>query len=240
MSPHESRKARRLAKPVLGRCAIALALSVSSIGCGHDKSTDRRPSHVVRDTVAKPIEESAGGEVVPAPATAPQTSKVRWITDANAVSLVAALNAREIAAADVELENWHVDTVRAFAAAMAREHAELQHSVDSLAARLGLNPVSPALAMRWTSAMQAQIDTMRRAGEGGLDLAFVRQQAKSHQLMSEYLSQLAAVAERPEWGAFLETAASKATAQAQRALALQPVVASDSARRVAARRGTVP
>lgn len=211
-----------------------VAFSVSSImGCGRDQPRERRSTAVVVDTAA--------GEVVVSNETAAPPRTARWITDANALSLAAAVNARAIAAADVELENWHVDTARAFAASMAREHAELQHSVDSLAGRLNLTPVSPALAKQWTSAMQAQIDTIWRAGEAGLDLAFVRQQINSHQRMSDYFTQLAAVSERPELRAFLESAAAKSASQAQRAAALQPMVARiDSIRREARRRGTPP
>jgi predicted outer membrane protein len=190
---------------------------------------------VAGDTGSKIHEAVAGGDVAPGSATHAPTTAVRWITDANAVAVVSALNAREIASADVELENWHVDTARAFAASMAREHAEFQHSVDSIAQRLNLTPVTPALAKQWTSAMQAQIDTVQRAGSG-LDLAFIRQQATSHQLMADYLSELAAVAERPAWQAFLEAAAANATSQAARARAVQATVAAiDSTRRSAAR-----
>jgi len=220
--------------PRLELSKLALvALSVSLIvACGRDEPRGRRSPAVAVDT--------AGGEVVvgnePA-APAPRTA--RWITDANALSLVSAVNTRAIAAADVELENWHVDTARALAASMAREHAELQHSIDSLAARLDVTPVAPALAKQWTSTMQAQIDSIWRAGEAGLDLAFVRQQINSHQRMSDYFTQLAAVSERPELRAFLESAAAKTASQAQRARALEPTVARiDSTRREARRRGT--
>jgi predicted outer membrane protein len=211
-----------------------LALSITVIACGHEKPRDQRPTRTV-------VIDTAGGEVVGnAPASLERVT-ARWITDANVLALLTALNNRQIAASDMELENWHVDTVRAFAASIAREHAELQHSIDSTAQSLKLTPVSPALAKPWTSAMQAQIDTMRRAGENGLDLAFVRQQVNSQQLMSNYLSQLASVAERPALGGFLEAAAAKASSRAQRASALLPAVARiDSVRRGARRRGTTP
>jgi predicted outer membrane protein len=211
--------------------ATAVVLSISVFACGHDDAKRPTPTR----------EAIAGGEVVAEPASKPAVNSARWISDANTLSLLSALNARAIAAADVELENWHVDTARAFAASMAREHAELQHSIDSLAGRLNLTPVTPALAKDWTSVLQAQIDTVRRAGDAGIDLAFVRQQANSHRLMSDYITQLAAVAERPELRALLETAAAKTTSQAQRASALQPTVARiDSVRRAARRRGTTP
>jgi len=215
--------------------AALIAFGISSlVACGGDKPRERRAQPVVVD--------SAGGEVVVGnESTAPPKPSARWITDANALSLASALNGRAIAAADVELENWHVDTARAFAASMAREHADLQHSIDSLTERLKIAPVSPALAKQWTSALQAQIDTIWRAGELGRDLAFIRQQVNSHQLMSDYFTQLAAVAERPELRALLESAAAKTASQAQRASALQPVVARiDSVRRDARRRGATP
>ena len=89
--------------------------------------------------------------------------------------------------------------------------------------------------------MQSQIDSIWRAGEAGRDLAFVRQQVNSHRLMSDYFTQLASVAERPELRAVLEMAAAKATSQAQRARALEPAVARiDSVRREARRRGATP
>jgi predicted outer membrane protein len=236
MSLNRSTTPRAFARPTLGRSGLTVvALSVLSLACGHDGKSERQASRTVADSVARLREEIAGGEVVTLPAATQPTSRIRWISDANALSLITALNARQIAAADFELENWRVDSVRAFAASMAREHAELQHAVDSIAAHLGLTPVPPALAKQWTAEIQAQIDTVRRAGDNRIDLAFVRQQANSHQLMSDRLSQLAAVTERPELQAFFERAASKAAAQAQRARSMQTFASSDSARRDAAR-----
>jgi predicted outer membrane protein len=212
--------------------STSVALFASTVllsACGRG-ATPNRMTH----------ETTSGGDV--AAESPPAPSSARWISDANALSLASTLNARAIAAADFELENWHVDTARAFAASMAREHADLQHSIDSLTTRLNVTPVSPALAKPWMSAIQAQIDTVRRAGDAGIDLAFVRQQANSHALMADYLSQLATVAERPELQAFLQMASAKASSQGARARALQPTVAKiDSTRREAARkRATTP
>jgi predicted outer membrane protein len=182
--------------------------------------------------------ESAG-EVVSDSTNAP--ARERWITDANVLSLLSAMNARQIAAADVELEGWHVDAVRAFAASVAREHAELQHAADSLAERLRIAPVSPALAKPWLSAMQAQIDSMRTWRPSALDRGFVRQQVAGHELMADYIQQLAAAAERPELKAFLATAGARVESQLVRARSLQKTLAvvdsaaADSAARRAAR-----
>src|SRR4051812_42312870 len=49
----------------------------------------------------------------------------KWLGDENALALVGVMNRQHIAAADVELSAWHSDTVRAFAAAMARDHAAM-------------------------------------------------------------------------------------------------------------------
>jgi putative membrane protein len=183
-----------------------------------------------RDTVARAAADTneSAGEVVSDSISAPV--KERWITDANILALLGAMNAREIAAADVELEAWHSDTVRAFAASMARDHAELQHSVDSLTERLGVMPATPALAKPWLSSMQIRMDSVQQARGDALDRAFVREEVATHQLMSDYVQQLAAAAERPELRAFLETTASRVASELARARSMQATVAaSDSA-----------
>jgi predicted outer membrane protein len=186
----------------------------------------------------------AAGEVVAraTPEMARAKPIVRWLTDANLLSLASTTNAKQIAAADVELEAWHVDSVRAFAAGVARDHAELQHSIDSLAAHLHLTPIAPALAQTVSATMQAQIDTVRRAEGRALDRVFMRQQVASYQFMTNYLGQLAAVAEQPEVQALLSTAKDRATTQLNHASALQTrlaaadsVAAADSAAKLAAK-----
>jgi hypothetical protein len=199
--------------------------------------------------------EAAGDVVVHAtPDTASAKPIVRWLSDANLLSLLGVMNSRQIAAADVELEGWHVDSVRAFAAGVAREHAELQHSADSLSEHLHLAPVAPALAQPVSATLQAQIDTVRRAEGRALDRVFMRQQVASYQFMTDYLGQLAAVAENPDVQALLSTARDGAATQLNHARALQArlavsdsVAAADSAAKLAARlaakrtrRNTVP
>lgn len=167
---------------------------------------------------------------------------VRWLTDANLLSLFSMLNARQIAAADVELEAWHVDSVRAFAASVAREHAELQHSVDSLSERLHLMPIAPALGQTISATLQSQLDTLRRTYGRALDRAFIRQQVATHQLMTDYVTKFAAVAERPEIQSLFAAAKDSMSAQLSRARTLQmalaiadSVASADSAAKVAKR-----
>lgn len=169
---------------------------------------------------------------------------VRWLTDANLLSLFSMLNARQIAAADVELEAWHVDSVRAFAASVAREHAELQHSVDSLSERLHLMPIAPALGQTISATLQSQLDTLRRTYGRALDRAFIRQQVATHQLMTDYVTKFAAVAERPEIQSLFAAAKDSMSAQLSRARTLQmalaiadSVASADSAAKVAKRAG---
>lgn len=227
------------------RLAAVVVIAVC-VACGRDESPKQQPAQAaVRDTVRHTRDTilEAGGEVV-SDSVATTAVKERWITDANVLSLLTAMNARQIAAADIELSSWHSDTVRAFAASMAREHAQLQHGVDSMVSRLDLTPTAPALAKPWLSAMQAQIDTMLQARGEALDRAFVRQQTSSHQLMGEYIRQLAAGAERAELRGFLETAASRVASQLQRARSLETTLAAaDSAaaaRRAARKRSSTP
>jgi predicted outer membrane protein len=199
--------------------------------------------------------EAAGDVAVHVnPDTASAKPHVRWLSDANLLSLLGVMNSRQIAAADVELEGWHVDSVRAFAAGVAREHAELQHSADSLSERLHLMPVAPALAQPVSATLQARTDTVRRAEGRALDRVFMRQQVASYQFMTDYLGQLGAVAENPDVQALLSTARDGAATQLNHARALQvrlavsdSVAAADSAAKLAARlaakrtrRNTVP
>jgi predicted outer membrane protein len=214
-------------------CASMLMLCACREGT---RPTERQPSRgaLVRDTTHASFARSdtveSAGDVINDSSSTPR--KERWVTDNNVLALLSAMNSRQSAAADIELESWHLDAVRAFAASMAREDAELQHSIDSLASRLGLTPVAPALAKPWLSVMQAQIDSMRHSRASTLDRAFVQQQIASHQVMSDYIGQLAAVAERPDVRSFLATAAARVSSQLDRARALQTtLIAVDTAAR---------
>ena len=221
------------------QCVLVATLVLGSIlGCREDKPQKQAATRATprdstapttpRDTAARDTVESAG-EVASYSIATPIVAE-RWITDANVVSLLNIMNGRQVAAADIELSTWHSDTIRAFAASMAREHAELQHGIDSIALRLNLTPVSPALARSWTTTMQAQIDTMRQSRGDALDRAYVHHQVVSHQLMGENIKQLAGAAERPELRSFLEGVAVRVASQLQRARSLQTTLAAvDSA-----------
>jgi len=180
----------------------------------------RDTTRVVADTM------EAGGEVVSDSASRSAAPSVgRWITDANVLSMLTMMNAKQIAAAKLELSAWHTDTVRAFASAIAAGHAELQHSVDSVAQIIKVVPIAPALSESISATMQAQIDSLGDLRGGALDRGFLRQQTQSQALMVDYVAKLAGVAEHPELQGVLATAAAQVASQLSRARALQTAFA---------------
>lgn len=228
-------------KVVIAMCS-AVAL-VAAGACQKSDRTDRTPVVVAAADSGAAAIDSAAGEVVDDSATAPVAG--RWLTDANVLSLLGTMNARQIAAADVELQGWRSDSVRAFASSVAAGHAELQHSVDSLAGRMNVAPIAPALAEQIAATMQAQIDSMKtNRGAMSLDRAFVAQQVAAQGMMGDYVRQLSGVAQRPELQALLSSASTRIGSQLARARALQRsfaatdssnAAASDSAKKSAAR-----
>jgi predicted outer membrane protein len=215
---------------------IALALCVTAASCARDDTPPKRttPMVIVSDTqsiqAAHVDTVESGGDVVTT--ESPERPVIaRWISDANVLALFGAMNERQIAAADIELEGWHNDAARAFAASIAREHAELQRSADSLATRLRIAPVAPALAKPWISVMQAQIDTMRRTRETSLDRAFVRQQVASHELMLLYVQQLIAASQNADVQTMLTAAAKRVVSQLERARSLDAALSARTADR---------
>lgn len=182
-----------------------------------------------------------GGEVVPD--SAAKRDAGSWLTDANVLALLGAINARQIEAADVELSAWHSDTVRAFAASMAREHAEIARSIDSLSTHIKLVPVAPAVVETMNAPLAASIDTLRGFRGLALDRAYVKQQITSHETMARYLAELGAVAERPEVQGLVLATGTRVGAQIDRAKALEAefvkadsIAAADSAAKAEARR----
>lgn len=178
----------------------------------------------MRDTVV------SGGDVsTDSSAASSESPAGRWITDANVLSLLGVMNSRQIAAADAELGAWHSDTVRSFASTVAREHAEIQHTVDSVAERIHLVPVAPALGALLAARMQAQIDSMITYRNGSLDRAFVREQVASHRLMVDEIQKLAGVAQSQDLQAVLSSVAARIEAQLVHATSLQATLqAADS------------
>ena len=214
------------------------SLFVLFIACSSEQDTSTRTSTAVTTAAPSSATTAVGGEV----ARDSARPAIRWINDANVLAIAAAMNYKQLAAADAELSTWHVDTVRAFAAEMAREHSAMQRTMDSIAGALQIEPVKPALGTLVQLRMQRQIDSIYMHGGRAFDRAFLDQQIASHRLMYDYLSRLAAVAERPALQQVLTTAADSVRSQTARAVELrtmfakQDSAAADSAAKRAARR----
>lgn len=220
----------------------SLAMNVASAGvaatllftssCKSNENSQKSPPRAVstapapRDTshAAADTTES-GGDVELDSARRAVAPAGKWITDANVLSMLTTMNAKQLAAEKLELSAWHSDAARAFASAMAAEHAELQHSVDSVAQAIGIEPIAPALSQSISATMQTQIDSLYGVYGGALDRAFLRQQAQGHAVMADYVTKLAGVAEHPELQALLASAAKTVTAQLSRAQSLQAAFA---------------
>jgi predicted outer membrane protein len=226
-------------------CACAVVLG-GVVACGDPDSprgSRAGPPRVDSSRVAQRDAKTvvSGGEVVsPAADSAPPEI---WLNDANLLALMGAMNSRQIAAAEIELSTWHSDTIRDFAVSMAREHSELQRSIDSVATTLKLSPVMPALGEVIVGEMQRQIDSIHMYGGRGLDRAYVRQSVAGHEAMAKYATLLAAAAERPEVQSVLTTASTRISAQLSRAKAFDAtltktdsIAAADSAAKLEARR----
>jgi hypothetical protein len=218
--------------------AIAVACKSRDANQARGQEQERAQAKVQRTDTGE-----AGGEVIDSTAAIEAQA---WITDGNALSLLGVMNARQIGAADVELEAWHSDTVRAFAALVAREHAASQHSIDSLATRLKIVPVMSALNLRIDSAFRARVDSLRALSSSSLERAFAHQQVVAEQAIADYADQLTGAAHTPEVRGLMQTAADGARARLARARAfdaaltladsLKKAAVADSLDRVAKRR----
>lgn len=186
----------------------------------------------------------AGGQIAADSAVARDSSvTIKWLNDANVLALVRTMNGRQIAASQIEAASAHSDTVLALATSLAREHADLQRSADSLAGALGIAPIAPALNSQVYAEFQTQIDSMLGRGGAALDRAYLNQQLSSHKLMGSYLEQLTGTAQTPELRAWMESATGRVASHVariqgqQRALVVADSIVADSlAKRAAARR----
>jgi predicted outer membrane protein len=194
-----------------------VAASIAIVACQKDAVRGQPPRVAATSGKAQLRGDSASGDVTGE--AAPGTTG-RWLTDANVLSMLSTMTGKQIAGADVELQAWHSDTVRAFAASVARDQAAVQHSVDSLASRLRMTPVAPALEETLNTELDAALDALKQVRGASLDRAFVSEQITTDSLLSDYAEQLAAVAERPEVQALSTSVASQTASQLIRARSL--------------------
>jgi predicted outer membrane protein len=219
--------------------ALVIAL-IGSWACNPDDTATPDAKRVAPPAkAAAPASRQAGGEVIAVLDRNSEPVPVKWMGDDNILALARLLNTRVKAAADYELQQWGSDTTRAFAAEMAREHAAMRYTIDSVATTLGLNLVLPALGFEIDSVTTRQLTMLNVPGGRPLDRAYVRQQIASHEYMLDYLTKFAAAAERQELRPVIDTLRAKVkrhlaagrALQAQYARADSAKAAADSARR---------
>ena len=224
------------AKRIIGLAAAITTFGIMPSACAK-QAPDRRAASRQTSDSAQRVRQTTGqaaGEVATATpssldTTTPGTTRVKWLSDANILSLLGIMNGRQVAAANIELQAWHSDTVRAFASSIARDYAELQHSVDSLAEGIKMAPIAPALATNVLATMQPPIDSLTGYRGAALDRAFVSQQIAAQRFIGGYVDQLSGDAERPEITAMLATAVERVGSDLARAQALQAsLILSDS------------
>jgi hypothetical protein len=178
--------------------------------------------------IAALMHESAG-EVAPATGAATDSAAagkpVSWLTDANVLSVVGTIVAEQAAAANVELQAWRSDTVRAFAAASARTYAELQHALDSTATAERLSPVAPAVGVSIAAALQRGVDSLAAARGPGLDRAFVAERIAADTVATNYLDALSGLTRTASLQALLSDASMQVAAERAQAQRVQSAMA---------------
>ena len=118
------------------RRGAAIALAVVAAACqqhGPAKQPADRVLHV----------DSSGGEVSQ---FSLMQNAVGWLTDSNVVSLAATVNEAPMSLARAESQAWTDDQTHQYAMMVLRDHAALQSSIDSLAAKHRLPSQTPAVA----------------------------------------------------------------------------------------------
>jgi putative membrane protein len=190
--------------------AALLTVMVSTLACDRDKKPAKAAAKSpVPTATAASVKRQAGGEVIAVLDRDSEPVVMKWIGDDNIIALARLLNVRVKAGADYELQQWGSDTTRAFAEAMAREHAAIRYSIDSLAEALKLTPVLPALSAEIDSVTRQQLTMLYVPGGRPLDRAYVKEQIASHEYMLDYLTKFGAAAERQELRAMMDTISAK-------------------------------
>jgi predicted outer membrane protein len=136
-----------------------VVLLLVSSGC---RGSDAKPADSGKP-VAGSRPDSASGEVAQ---YALMKNAVTWLTDSNLVSLATTVNQAPISLARIEAQLWSNAQIHAFALEVLRDHAALQGSIDSLAAKRRIPAQRPAVA----ESMQAPYDSIV-ASLAGLPLA---------------------------------------------------------------------
>ncbi len=113
---------------------IAVAALAVAAACGNDDTP-------VANTATRP--DSSSGEVAQ---YALMKNSIGWLTDSNVVALAGQLNGDAQGMARLESQAWTREPYRLFAAAIMRDHAQMQFSIDSIASLRRIPSQMPAVA----------------------------------------------------------------------------------------------
>src|SRR4029078_11211114 len=107
LSPGHSRKfGGRGAMNRSWNVVAALAV-VTTIAACSKKSQPPKQSAAATAASRQPRTAEAAGDV--AKDSAAPHDNIKWLSDANVVAMLTAMNQRQVAAADAELSTWHID-----------------------------------------------------------------------------------------------------------------------------------
>jgi hypothetical protein len=210
---------------------LAAAATMAEAGCA-------APGVPGVDTATVIVSTSSGDVALDSLARDSVASDIatRWLSDENILSLFGGLNAHMSATANVELQRWGSDTVRALATQLVREHEVSRMEVDSVARKLHLAEITPAIGPSIDSSFKAQRDTLSWVPTSQLDRAFLDRTTRDHQMFVSYLQELAAGASREDLRLELARIASREALHMARIRGTQlALAAADSAHRVANR-----
>jgi hypothetical protein len=167
------------------RGLAALFLMVLSISaCNREKKPTKAAAKSPAPAATAAIfKRQAGGEVAAPLDKDSATVAVKWMGDDNIIALARLLNVRVKAAADYELQQWGSDTTRALAEQMAREHAVIRYTIDSLAEALKMTPMLPALGAEIDSVTRQQLTMLYVPVDGRSTGRMWKEQIASHEYM---------------------------------------------------------
>lgn len=138
--------------------ATALVLAVAASACGERAPADR------------PDGDTSGASA----AATPQ------VTDGNIVAFLINTHQAEVSLATTAQASASSETVKDFAARMAREHGAMKRAIDSLAAAKGITAEAPPGMETLQAMIAGRADTLLNTTGRSTDIAYVDGEAKAH------------------------------------------------------------
>jgi hypothetical protein len=120
--------------------------------------------------------------------------RVAWLNDSSIVFLVRAMQPPAIAAARLQLQSWSDDTTANVAITVARDHAALAATMDSIAGAGRFGGVRPAIADSLLAPYDAQLSSLWGLGARDLGRRFIATQREAHERAIGDLAGLASLA----------------------------------------------